>query len=130
MRAQLMAEANPGINDNEDLLSGLDSGDLTSGIYEGGFKTWECAIDLAEYVASRRLEGDWHIIELGAGSAIPSCVLIAQAIRNNELRINGRLHFTLCDYNEDVLQLCTAPNVFLECQSRTAPVRWAAIWRV
>jgi len=63
---QLMAEANPEENQNDKLLSGLDAGDLASGQYEGGFKTWECAIDLAKEVASLRLQGKWHVIELGA----------------------------------------------------------------
>ncbi|RMZ76143.1 hypothetical protein DV738_g5088, partial [Chaetothyriales sp. CBS 135597] len=97
IRAQLMAEADIA-NDNDHLLTGLDKGDLTSGVYEGGFKTWECAVDLAQYVGSQQFEGSWHIIELGAGSAIPSC---------------KRYQFTLCDYNEAVLKLCTAPNVLL-----------------
>ena len=39
-------------------LAGLSSGDdLTPGVYEGGFKTWECAIDLAQYLA-----GQWNTI--------------------------------------------------------------------
>ena len=33
--------------DNDTLLSGLETGDLTKDVYEGGFKTWECSIDLA-----------------------------------------------------------------------------------
>jgi protein-histidine N-methyltransferase len=113
IRAQLMAEANPEENQNDKLLSGLDAGDLTSGQYEGGFKTWECAIDLAKEVASLHLQGKWHVIELGAGSALPSLTLLQAALRNGPGSNNTR--FTLCDYNEDVLKLCTAPNVLLNC---------------
>ena len=29
---------------------GLSKDDITPHIYEGGFKTWECSIDLADYV--------------------------------------------------------------------------------
>jgi hypothetical protein len=29
----------------------LKTGDLLSGVYEGGFKLWECSIDLVEYLA-------------------------------------------------------------------------------
>lgn len=39
-------------------LAGLSTeDDLTPGVYEGGFKTWECAIDLAKYLA-----GQWNTI--------------------------------------------------------------------
>lgn len=50
-------------------LSGKD--DIKPGVYEGGFKTWECAVDLASYLAERseevistvRAEG-LHVIEV------------------------------------------------------------------
>lgn len=31
-------------------IPGLSTEDLQPRIYEGGFKTWECAVDLAEYL--------------------------------------------------------------------------------
>lgn len=46
-----MAEDNQG-HDNEELISGLEKGDLKPNFYEGGFKTWECALDLAKLVTS------------------------------------------------------------------------------
>lgn len=67
IRAQLMAEdtrleevhqfsSNP--------IAGLSTGDdLTPGVYEGGFKTWECAIDLAQY-----LVGQWDAIAEAIGT--------------------------------------------------------------
>ena len=113
IRAQLMAEANADENNHEKLLTGLDAGDLTSGQYEGGFKTWECAIDLAEQVTKLQLKGNWHVIELGAGSAIPSLTLLQNVLKGDHASQNIR--FTLCDYNEDVLKLCTMPNVLLTC---------------
>lgn len=36
--------------------------DITPGVYEGGFKTWECAVDLAGYLAGR-----WNTIMEEAG---------------------------------------------------------------
>lgn len=125
IRQQLMAEADPsqGSDTTGTLLEGLQSGDLSTGIYEGGFKTWECAIDLAGYLHDLRYgedEFDTTIIELGAGSAIPSLVLLVNAlIARNRNRApseydDGRtVRFVLCDYNEDVLRLCTAVNVFI-----------------
>lgn len=39
--------------DHEVLISTLESGDdLRARVYEGGFKTWECGVDLASYLAS------------------------------------------------------------------------------
>lgn len=51
IRTQLMAEDNEG-HDNEELISGLEEGDLKPNFYEGGFKTWECALDLAKLVTN------------------------------------------------------------------------------
>lgn len=31
-------------------VAGLSSDDITPNVYEGGFKTWECSVDLAEYL--------------------------------------------------------------------------------
>ncbi|ETI25788.1 hypothetical protein G647_02562 [Cladophialophora carrionii CBS 160.54] len=128
MRAQLMAEANPSASESDSadtLLAGLENGDLSSGIYEGGFKTWECALDLASLLISpfSRLpidqhgKQDWEIIELGAGSAIPSLTILGEFLRRRQTSgdspNHGHLKLTLCDYNVDVLRLATAPNVLL-----------------
>lgn len=61
IRTQLMAEDSSIEWANEfssTTIAGLSTGDdLTPGVYEGGFKTWECAIDLAQY-----LVGQWETI--------------------------------------------------------------------
>lgn len=109
-----MAEANPDTDTDDDsatLLAGLENGDLTSGVYEGGFKTWECALDLASHaLTDLDLSRDWEIIELGAGSAVPSLALLRTVLAS---RNQASIRFTLCDYNEDVLRLATAPNILL-----------------
>lgn len=54
-------------HENEELISGLEEGDIKPNFYEGGFKTWECAVDLAKLVASEDLshqDKDQHIIEV------------------------------------------------------------------
>jgi len=109
-----MAEANPEENNHDKILAGLESGDLTAGVYEGGFKTWECALDLASHAAAGvDFNKDWHVVELGAGSAVPSLAILQLAMQARKSGSKGRLTLTLCDYNEDVLRLGTAPNVFL-----------------
>jgi protein-histidine N-methyltransferase len=110
-----MTEVDPEEHDaSENLLSGLESGDLTSGVYEGGFKTWECALDLASLCAGLDFDAGgvsgWDIVELGAGSAIPSLAILRKHLSS---RAKAVLRMTLCDYNEDVLRLATAPNVLV-----------------
>lgn len=96
-------------------LSGLDDSDLRTNVYEGGYKTWECSIDLVKYLLDRGPRKDLddmtrvgHVVELGCGSAMPSCLLWGYAIREGV-----GMQFTLTDYNEDVLRLVTVPNLVL-----------------
>ena len=37
----------------EEPVAGLNDNDITPNVYEGGFKTWECSVDLAEYILSQ-----------------------------------------------------------------------------
>ncbi|GAD92675.1 conserved hypothetical protein [Paecilomyces variotii No. 5] len=119
IRTQLMAEDD---NDNDELISGLEEGDLRPNFYEGGFKTWECALDLAKMMAGE--EGrellddnsdakDVHIIEVGAGSAMPSLSIFAQLLSRPKTHSSRRVHFTFADYNDAVLRLVTVPNLLL-----------------
>lgn len=49
---------------------GLSTDDITPNVYEGGFKTWECSIDLANYILTLLctrtypLDGQRHFIEV------------------------------------------------------------------
>lgn len=50
--------------------------DLKPGLYEGGFKTWECAVDLANYLAGQSEEiisalgtKGMHVIEVSKASS-------------------------------------------------------------
>ncbi|TQB74849.1 hypothetical protein MPDQ_004080 [Monascus purpureus] len=116
IRAQLMAEDSVG-QDHGELIAGLEEGDLKPNFYEGGFKTWECALDLAKLVVDEDFGGvtattseedanggpeDFHIIELGAGTAVPSLALFAELLSQPHP-----------DYNDDVLHLVTLPNLLL-----------------
>ena len=54
----------------------LNSSDLVSGVYEGGFKLWECARDVMEVMERRRLEGKLavrgaRVLEAGCGAGLP-----------------------------------------------------------
>jgi len=108
--------------DDEGTLSHLEGSDLRTNVYEGGFKTWECSIDLASLLLDRGPRKDIDelcrvdcITELGAGSALPTLVLFQHALQN-EYAIN----FTLADYNASVLRLVTLPNLLLTWARFTA----------
>jgi protein-histidine N-methyltransferase len=51
-------------------VAGISSDDIVSRVYEGGFKTWECSVDLAVYIKSLLNKGTLnlgdkvHVIEV------------------------------------------------------------------
>ncbi|TEB37345.1 hypothetical protein FA13DRAFT_1622212 [Coprinellus micaceus] len=97
------------------ILEYLDApSDLLPGVYEGGLKTWECSLDLVEYLESKQpfsSYGGKRVIELGCGTAIPSLYVLFQAL--SEESTDRETHIHLQDYNASVLELVTFPNVLL-----------------
>lgn len=68
IRMQLMAEDE---TEAESLISNLEKSDLRTNVYEGGFKTWECSLDLARLLLDRGPRKDLddlcrvdHVIEV------------------------------------------------------------------
>ncbi|KAH6643094.1 hypothetical protein C7974DRAFT_117038 [Boeremia exigua] len=112
VRVQLMAEDD---GSQENVLAGLENTDLQTNVYEGGYKTWECSLDLVKFLLDRGPRKDLddlvrvnHVVELGCGSAVPSLLLFQYALKNQLSII-----FTLADYNADVVRLITLPNLVL-----------------
>ncbi|USP79259.1 uncharacterized protein yc1106_06533 [Curvularia clavata] len=112
VRLQLMAEDD---GTTVSPLSGLEATDLQQNVYEGGYKTWECSLDLVRFLLDRGPRKDLddlvrvgHVIEMGCGSALPSLLLFQYALREGL-----GIYFTLTDYNADVLRLVTVPNLLL-----------------
>ncbi|OAL47219.1 hypothetical protein IQ07DRAFT_545265 [Pyrenochaeta sp. DS3sAY3a] len=127
VRLQLMAE-DDGSDSNP--LSGLDESDLRPNLYEGGYKTWECSIDLVKYLLDRGPRKDLddlvrvnHVIEMGCGSALPSLLLFQYALQNSL-----PLYFTLTDYNASVLRLVTLPNLLLTWLSTLSAAQSATLF--
>ncbi|CAK7202768.1 hypothetical protein SEUCBS139899_005495 [Sporothrix eucalyptigena] len=139
VKVQLMAEedAEEGadVNSGGELAPGLGTHDVKTGIYEGGFKSWESSVDLVKVllqppsasaststsstpepsaVASTVLlrDGPSHVIELGCGTALPSLALFHWACATAASR-SHRLSITVADYNPSVLYLVTLPNFLL-----------------
>lgn len=112
VRLQLMAEDD---GTTSAPLSGLSDSDLQTNVYEGGYKTWECSIDLVKYLLDRGPRKDLddltrvdHVVEMGCGSALPSALLFQYAAKEKL-----GLYFTLTDYNAEVLRLVSVPNLLL-----------------
>lgn len=68
VRVQLMAE-DDGRSHGEEIESGLGSHDVKTGIYEGGFKSWESSVDLVKVLAAENVsrspaEGPVRFIEV------------------------------------------------------------------
>ncbi|RDA83972.1 hypothetical protein CP532_0431 [Ophiocordyceps camponoti-leonardi (nom. inval.)] len=118
VRLQLMAE-----DDNlERTNDGLDHYDVKTGVYEGGFKSWESSLDLVKVLATQRtvsstVSSSWQgrparIVELGCGTALPSMALFLWTLEQ-EPSTSQPVTFFLADYNPSVLQLITVPNLLL-----------------
>ncbi|KAF9692202.1 hypothetical protein EKO04_009930 [Ascochyta lentis] len=126
VRVQLMAEDD---GSQENVLAGLENTDLQTNIYEGGYKTWECSLDLVKFLLERGPRKDLddlvrvnHVIELGCGSAVPSLLLFQYALKNQLSMI-----FTLADYNADVVRLVTLPNLVLAWAATLSPEQNATL---
>lgn len=68
VRVQLMAEGDS-VDDGDELDSGLGKHDVKTGIYEGGFKSWESSVDLVkvlcgEHVSSTLAMAPHRVIEV------------------------------------------------------------------
>lgn len=78
--------------------------DLISGVYEGGLKVWECAFDLTKYMAESGFEFQGRrVLELGCGVGLPGLLALVSGA--------ACVHFQ--DYNREVVEFVTIPNVLL-----------------
>lgn len=96
--------------------------DIVPTTYEGGFKLWECAIDLTEYLHSTQsgsLRGK-SVLELGAGHAFPAIVAAK----------HGATPVHVQDYNVEVLTDVTMPNIVANVLGHTTFVEFfAGAWQ-
>ncbi|KAF4961937.1 hypothetical protein FSARC_9928 [Fusarium sarcochroum] len=113
VRVQLMAE-------EEDLAGaqseGLGSHDVKTGVYEGGFKSWESSVDLVKVLAANKAistleQKAFRVMELGCGTALPSLAVFQWAMTSTPEK--KPLSLIMTDYNPSVLQLVTLPNFIL-----------------
>lgn len=84
--------------------------------YEGGYKLWEGAVDLVEYLFHEKpcdFTGK-KVLELGAGHALPS--ILAARLGAAQIDIN--------DYNSEVLNDVTMPNLQANVESNPVKIRF------
>ncbi|XP_072884429.1 histidine protein methyltransferase 1 homolog [Hemitrygon akajei] len=84
----------------------LSISDLAPGLYEGGLKVWECTVDLVEYLDNVELQGQ-RVLDLGCGAGLLGIAALSKGA--------ACVHFQ--DYNSEVLEQFTIPNVALVGQS-------------
>ena len=95
--------------------------DLIPGKYEGGFKIWECSYDLAEIVANYTgiiPHNPKKILELGCGHGVPA--IMSMLVFENLTEI------VFSDFNSEVLEYTTWPNIIINCSSACENVRCIA----
>jgi protein-histidine N-methyltransferase len=119
VRVQLMAE-DEGSGDG---MVGLGKDDVKTGVYEGGFKSWESSVDVVRVLAGRRERMGEKVLELGCGTALPSLVVLQWCLEGGG-EGEGSLGLGLADYNPSVLQLVTLPNLLLSWAQVTRGEAW------
>ncbi|KJA26922.1 hypothetical protein HYPSUDRAFT_132346 [Hypholoma sublateritium FD-334 SS-4] len=95
--------------------------DLVPGVYEGGLKTWECSLDLVEYLDGLKDGPEYNsftgkkILDVGCGTGVPSMYVLRELLECLEPNEKGatKTEIHLQDYNASVLQLMTLPNMLL-----------------
>ncbi|KAL2182405.1 hypothetical protein L209DRAFT_767753 [Thermothelomyces heterothallicus CBS 203.75] len=117
VRVQLMAEDDAD-NPSASEAAGLGEHDVKTGIYEGGFKSWESSVDLVKVLAAERVadiltQEPCVLIELGCGTALPSLALFQWALTERKSDQKQPVVLSLADYNPTVLYLVTLPNLVL-----------------
>jgi SAM-dependent methyltransferase len=86
----------------------IDS-DLIPGIYEGGYKLWECTLDLLEYLSKHTTYFDGKsVLDLGCGTGLLGIFTL----------IAGAQKVDFQDYNKEVLIRTTMNNVLLNCEEK------------
>lgn len=128
------------ISDQSNPAVGLSTDDITPHVYEGGFKTWECAVDLATYLSGCLNKGwelggrEVHVVEVlyalpnlavcpintywtvsgqvGAGTALPTLVFFDFFLKQWSPSWPA-IHLSVADYNLSVLENATLPNLLL-----------------
>ncbi|KAF8962313.1 hypothetical protein BDZ97DRAFT_1662958 [Flammula alnicola] len=121
-----VTSSEPQTKSDRKALEFLDApSDLVPGVYEGGLKTWECSLDLVDYMDGLKDTSEFQsfsgkrILELGCGTGIPSIYILREIFDSSAPNhdpsgnLPPKTEIHLQDYNDSVLQLVTLPNILL-----------------
>lgn len=83
--------------------------DLIPGTYEGGFKLWECTLDLLEYLSNNTIYcKEKSVLDLGCGTGLLGIFTLISGAHNVDFQ----------DFNKDVLINTTMSNVLVNCKEK------------
>ncbi len=107
---QLVAAGSSGTADGTSLSGVTSHADVKTGVYEGGFKTWECTKDLICFIAqpTHTLPSGASVLDLGCGPGLAGCAALQQGC-----------NVLFQDLNTDVLRASTSAHIHSNCP--TAP---------
>lgn len=92
-----------------DEFSNMYNSDLIPGTYEGGFKLWECTLDLLEYLRENTtLFNSKVVLDLGCGTGLLGIYTLTAGAHKVDFQ----------DFNKEVLINTTMNNVFLNCKEK------------
>ena len=102
---------------NHQLASILRHSDVVPSVYEGGYKVWECAIDLCKHLDGLRQRQSGgincgRVLELGCGHGLCGLWTLVEG---------GAQHVTFHDLNPEVITDLTLPTIALNLQLHSAP---------
>ena len=90
-------------------------GEIKPGVYEGGFKLWECEKDGVQYVLENGFSGIFdnqeisnkNVLEIGCGSGLFGILCLVYGVNSVSFQ----------DFNSEVLKLWTIPNLALNIET-------------
>lgn len=77
--------------------------DLKPNVYEGGYKVWECTFDLLDFLKNNVIIEYLSLLDLGCGGGLLGLYAL----------LKGAAHVSFQDYNQEVLESLTLPNITL-----------------
>lgn len=101
------------LNGSSDLSKITEDSDVVQNQYEGGLKTWECSIDLLQFLNEKKVGSEVvsKVLEIGCGSGLPGIFCYKQFLRSSFEEEDGLFLFQ--DFNQNVLETVTLPNILL-----------------
>ena len=109
------------LKESSELSKMTEASDVVPNEYEGGLKTWECSIDLLRLLNEDEEGGEGvrvRVLEIGCGSGLPGIFCYKQFLKSCQDVTSDGL-FVFQDFNQNVLETVTLPNILLNAAAET-----------